>query len=131
MRKIALLMVALLALAAVATAATAKPPKKIRVGTELTVKFKEGTGGDGDYYEEGPGDLFFGKVRAKKRCEERRKVRILAANGRRVGKDKTDRRGHFSVRVENAAPGKYYAVVKKRTYKNRKGTRKIICRPAG
>lgn len=113
------------------TTAMAVPPKLIEVDTRLTLKFFEGSDVDGDYYEEGRDDLFFGKVSAKKRCRVDRKVTVLAETGERVGTDRTGGRGRYAVRVEDTAPGRYLAVVKRRTYRNEKGTRKIVCQPAG
>ena len=129
MKKISMLMAALLAFAFVATAATAAKPETIEVDSEITLKFKEG--GDGDeYYEQGEDDLFSGKVSAKKKCQEDRKVKVFAKKGGRVGKDKTNEQGRYSISVKNAGPGKYFAEVKKRTYKNKKGTKKIVCQAA-
>lgn len=123
--------IALAALLVFAGAAAASPTTTVEVDSTLTLKFKEGSDLDGDYYEEGTGDLFFGKVSARKRCRQDRKVRIFAAAGGRIGKDVTDRQGRFSISVENAAPGRYFVQAKKRTYRNEKGTKKVVCLAAG
>lgn len=132
MKKISILMAALLAFAVVATTATAAKDKKeiIEVDSEITLKFKEGVDDGDDYYEEGEGDRFTGKVSANKKCQEDRKVKVFAKKGGRVGKDKTDKQGRYTVVVENAAPGRYFAEVKKKTYENKKGTKKIVCQAA-
>ena len=113
------------------TTAIAMPPKVIEVDTRLTLKFFEGSDVDGDYYEEGRDDLFFGRVSARKRCRDDRRVTVLTETGERVGRDRTGGRGRYAIRVEDTAPGRYLAVVKKRTYRNERGTKKIVCLPAG
>lgn len=118
MKKIAILVVALIAMVAFTSVATAQL-KKVTVESEITLKFKE----DNSPY--GEGGLFSGKVSAKKDCQEDRKVKVFAKDGGRVGKAVTDKSGRYAVEADNVGPGKYVAEVKQRAY--RQGKKKIVC----
>jgi pyruvate kinase len=122
MRKILVLVLALVAIFAVGSV-TAFAGKTKKVETSVTIKFKAGDA----YYEQG--DEFSGKVSAKKKCKQQRKVIIKAESGSNVGKTLTANNGKYSLTVDNVDPGEYYyAKVKKRTYK--KGKKKIVCKSA-
>lgn len=65
---------------------------------------------------------FTGKVKGKKPCRAKRKVKIKG-----VGKAKTDKKGAFKIAASSSLPpGKYVAKVKKK--KAKKGSAVITCK---
>ena len=127
MKRIFVLGLALVAVFAVGSvAALAGKGQTKKVDTSVTIKFKAGDA----YYEQG--DQFSGKVSAKKKCKQDRKVVIKAKNDGKVGTTFSAKNGKYFLDVDNVDPGKYYAKVKKRTYKKGKKHHKktIVCKSA-
>ena len=123
-----------LALALIATlgfgvvGATAAKPKKVK--STVNIKFDPGTSSDpADPYAN---SSFFGKVRSSRdKCERGRTVVVRELNAAKVGQDRTDQDGGYTVpdgeAFENgpyAEPSRFYAFVKQK----RKG--KTICKAA-
>lgn len=139
MKKISTLLAVLVAIVALAGVASAAPgdgdgkkgDKGENVPSAITLKFKP-SGNPSDPYDE-EGGLFSGKVTSDEaECRDNRKVKVFAKEGGRVGKAKTDPQGRYSIQADNVGPGKYFAEVKKRTFKVGKGKKaeKITCEAA-
>ncbi len=106
---------------------------RVKVKTKVTMKLQ-----GSDY-----GDTFTGKVNAKpkkvsgkanrkftKKCKKKRSVSVfrkVLGGKERVGGDKTNKKGEWSVNVGGfAAPGKHFAQAKKKKVKV--GSKKGVCK---
>ena len=109
-------------------AATAAKPKKVK--SSVTINFKPGNSGNpADPYAE---SSFKGKVKSKKKkCRKGRTVVVKEVGEGKVGQDKTNKKGKYSVPGGGALgpgeydePGQFFAKAKKK----KKGN--TICKAA-
>jgi hypothetical protein len=126
-------LIAVLVVGLVGSGLASGAENKVKVKTKVTMKLV-----GSDY-----GDKFTGKVKAKpknvsgkakkkfkKKCKKKRKVTVfqkVAGGKERVGADKTNKKGKWSVNVGGLAdPGRYFAQAKKKNVKV--GSAKGVCK---
>lgn len=114
MKRLSMVLVAVIAFAALGLVSTAIANHKTKVDSTVTLFYKAANGPYGQA-------AFKGKVSGKKNCEKNRKVRIKG-----VGSSHTDDEGKYKIGASSSASGKYTAKVKKK--KINKNGHKIVCR---
>lgn len=119
MKKLTVLVVALVALLALG-GAVAGAAKKKQVKTKVTISIEEPSS-----YSEGG---ISGKVKSKKaKCRKKRKVTIRKVGKGVIGKAKTSGNGSYNVPLSgDVSSGIYRAVARKAAYK--KGKTKYVCK---
>ena len=110
MKKTALIAIALCVCLLGGSVATSTAGTSAQTKTKVKLSFSKGS----PPYSE---SAFTGKVKTKKVCRKKRKIKIRAV-GKKVsglGKTKTDKKGKFSIPASNSIPkGDYVAKVKKK-----------------
>jgi hypothetical protein len=130
MRKLSVMVLALVACLAVGavTVSAAKTKVKTKVSVNFSGKFGGGNPTGNPYSPYNPitfNGEFSGKVKGKKGCKKNRKVTI----SRGIGSAKSSSSGKYAVKVNTVpAAGNYTATVKKKKFK--KAGNKIICKKA-
>jgi hypothetical protein len=133
MKKLTVLVVALVATLAFGAIAATAAQDKVKVKSKITLKYKAGEYGDPPYYGY-PEAVFKGKVgvkggknissKAKKKCKKKRTVVVKQVGGDKFGKTKTNKTGRYSLDASDAESGQYVAKVKKKVKGN------IVCKKA-
>jgi hypothetical protein len=134
MKKLTVLVVALVATLALGAIAATAAQNKVTVKSKITLKYKAGEYGEPPYYGY-PEAVFKGKVgvkgkkvstKAKKKCKKKRTVVVKQVGGGKFGTTKTDKTGRYSLDASDAytQPGDYVAKAKKK----KKG--KVLCKKA-
>jgi glutamate synthase domain-containing protein 2 len=135
MKKLTVLVVALVATLAFGAIAATAAQDKVTVKSKVTLKYKAGEYGEPPYYGY-PEAVFKGKVgvkggknissKAKKKCKKKRTVVVKQVGGGKFGTTKTDKTGRYSLDASDAytEPGDYVAKAKKK----KKG--KVLCKKA-
>jgi hypothetical protein len=124
MRKLSVLVVAVIACIAVGAVTMAGAATKVT--TKVSVNFSGAFSGGTSAYDPVTfsGD-FAGKVKGKKGCKKSRKVTISGG----IGSATSNSSGNYNVHVSTPpAAGDYTATVKKKKFK--KGGAKIVCKKA-
>lgn len=113
-------LVACLVLGSISMAA-AKGGGKIEVSSKISLTYVDPT--TDPYGQSAPG--FSGKVRAKKGCAEKRRVKIKG-----VGKTKTSKKGTYSIPKNSVPAGTYKAKLSEKTIEKGKGEdqQTIVCK---
>jgi hypothetical protein len=138
MKKLVVLVLALVACVAVGavTVASAKPKPVVKVNTTIKNLAFTGSFSGGTYNPSVPGyytpvvfnGKFSGKLKAAKRCKKHRKIKITGPSGL-LGKTNSAGSGAFDLSFTNSTgvtPGEYTVKVKKKTINRKKQT--IICK---
>jgi hypothetical protein len=135
MKKLTVLVAALVATLAFGAIAATAAQNKVTVKSKITLKYKPGEYGDPPDFGY-PEAVFKGKVgvkggknissKAKKKCKKKRTVVVKQVGGGRFGTTKTDKTGRYSLDASGAytQPGDYVAKAKKK----KKG--KVLCKKA-
>jgi hypothetical protein len=137
MKKLTVLVIALVTTVAFGGIAATAKPNKIKVKSKITLRYDQGQyTGSPDYYGNAE---FKGKVsvkvknlsgkqkkKAKKKCKRKRTVVVKQVGGGKFGNTKTDKTGRYSLNAGGAynQPGDYVAVAKKK----KKG--QFVCKKA-
>lgn len=129
MKKISVLMAALIALFAFAAVASAGKKDTKKFQSTITVKYKQG--GSTDPYDPYTEAAFKGQVKSdKKFCEVNRKVKVKSKDGLgTVGSDETNDKGRYRVEAGGWGPGDYKAKAVRKVKKKKNGG-KIVCKSA-
>jgi hypothetical protein len=123
MRKLSVLVFALVA--CIAVGAVTMATAKTKVKTKVSVNFSGTTSGGGIYTPVTFKGDFSGKVKGKKGCKKRRKVTISPG----IGSMKSNSNGQYDIPLTaKPAAGNYTVKVKKK--KIRTHGKKIICKKA-
>jgi hypothetical protein len=121
MRKITILVIALVSVLVLGAVTQAVGAKVVKSKSSISASYSPGSGDP--YFEDAK---FKGKVKSKKApCVKKRKVVVKTRAGEKVGSDLTNKQGKFAVDASGFGPDKYDVNLKKSTVK--KGGKKYKC----